>query len=104
MVRRHYLVSGRVQGVGYRNFVFKKAQAIGLKGRVRNLADGRVEVIAQGSERELGALESVISTGPVLAQVEVVDASSIQDGETLFAGLAEFLIAEDGEVPWSIKS
>ncbi len=45
----HAYVSGKVQGVGYRYFVEKCAHRLGLKGEVRNLGDGRVEVIAEGN-------------------------------------------------------
>ena len=58
MAAYRYLVQGRVQGVGYRYFVLRQADAVGLVGHVRNLPDGRVEVVAEGPEQALTGLES----------------------------------------------
>jgi acylphosphatase len=58
MVCRRSLVSGRVQGVFYRATCVRKAQSLGLKGHARNLADGRVEVLACG---EQGAVDQFIA-------------------------------------------
>ena len=67
-----YRISGRVQGVGFRYFVLREAQALGLVGWTRNLADGRVEVVAAGSEAALGALEGRLRQGPPHARVSEV--------------------------------
>ena len=66
----HAFVSGRVQGVGFRAFTRSKAKALGLKGFVRNLPDGRVEVYAEGSEEALRELLKYLEEGPFLAKVE----------------------------------
>ena len=50
---RHFLVKGRVQGVGFRWFVQREACQLGLRGWVRNTADGDVEVMAAGGEEQL---------------------------------------------------
>jgi acylphosphatase len=71
MVR--YLVRGRVQGVGFRWFVMREAARLGLKGHVRNLPDGGVEVCAQGTSAALVALERALSAGPAGAHVEHVE-------------------------------
>jgi acylphosphatase len=68
-----WIVSGRVQGVGYRWFVFRAAQRLGLVGWVRNLADGRVEVCALGDPASLATLEADLLTGPRLAVVDRVE-------------------------------
>jgi len=69
----HAFVSGRVQGVGYRAFTKRKAEKLGLKGFVRNLPDGRVEVYAEGEEKKLQELLSQLKKGSILAKVEEVD-------------------------------
>lgn len=71
-----YLVSGRVQGVGFRYFVLRQAKALALAGWVRNLHDGRVEVLAAGDEGALAALEGRLWSGPPGSQVIDVAASA----------------------------
>jgi acylphosphatase len=70
---RRYVISGRVQGVGFRYFVLHTAREMGVIGWVRNLADGGVEVHAQGTAPQLDALESRLREGPRLANVRSVD-------------------------------
>lgn len=65
----HILVEGKVQGVYYRASTAKKAQSLGLTGWVRNLADGRVEIHAQGTAGALEQLVQWCQKGPVLAKV-----------------------------------
>jgi acylphosphatase len=63
-----------VQGVGFRWFVARHARALGLGGYARNLADGRVEVVASGTEAEaIGRLEELLRSGPAHARVEKVE-------------------------------
>lgn len=68
-----FLVSGRVQGVGFRWWVARRATELGLRGWVRNLADGRVEVAALGSRASMDAMEGFLGRGPRLAHVEHVE-------------------------------
>lgn len=68
----HCLVAGRVQGVGYRAFVLDAAQALSLVGWVRNLPDGRVELVAGGRREALAELERRLRDGPPLAAVRAV--------------------------------
>jgi acylphosphatase len=77
MASYDYIVSGRVQGVGYRYFVMRVAKQLGVAGFVRNLPDGRVEVVAEGSEAALAELEAQLRAGPSFASVEGVDRSPI---------------------------
>ena len=70
----HATIHGRVQGVGYRYFVLRHASKLGLTGWVRNLADGTVEVWAEGTKPSLDALTSQLETGPVGSRVDRVDA------------------------------
>ncbi len=65
MFARRYFVSGDVQGVGFRYFVLREAKRhSALKGFVRNLYDGRVEVYAEGEEEQLLDLEASLRKGP----------------------------------------
>lgn len=83
-MRARYLVSGRVQGVGFRMFVYRSATGIGLRGYCRNLPDGRVEVVAEGDETGLQTLEAALKRGPRLASVSTVDKAEILDQMTAF--------------------
>jgi acylphosphatase len=70
------VVHGRVQGVGFRAFVQRRALELGLKGFARNLSDGvSVEVVAEGQRAALEALLAGLKIGPSAAHVESVDAS-----------------------------
>ncbi len=69
-----FLVAGFVQGVGFRWYVARHARALGLAGFARNLADGRVEVVATGGgEAAMQRLEALLRAGPAHAQVETVE-------------------------------
>ncbi|MGE5143344.1 MAG: acylphosphatase [Acidobacteriota bacterium] len=72
-----YIVSGRVQGVGFRWFVMREAARLDLSGYVRNLPDGTVEVVAQGAVAALVSLESALRHGPPAARVDGVDKSNL---------------------------
>lgn len=66
-----FLVSGQVQGVGFRWFVARHARTLGLGGYARNLPDGRVEVVASGAGAEaIARLEELLRAGPAHARVE----------------------------------
>ena len=82
MTTRRWIVRGIVQGVGFRWFVWREAQRLGLRGLARNLADGSVEVIAEGAERALDDLARALARGPAMARVEHVDTVDVpQDVE-----------------------
>ncbi len=66
---RTYIVSGRVQGVGFRYFTLEVAGRLGVRGWVRNLSDGRVEAYAVASEDQLDAFELRLREGPVGSRV-----------------------------------
>lgn len=70
-----FLVSGMVQGVGFRWFVARHARTLGLTGYARNLPDGRVEVVVSGPEEAVPALEQALRAGPAHAQVDRVERS-----------------------------
>jgi acylphosphatase len=73
MERLHAVVRGDVQGVGFRYFVQRKAQQLGLKGWVRNNEDGSVELVAEGERDALEQLKSALQEGPRMARVDRVD-------------------------------
>jgi acylphosphatase len=70
---RRYLVRGHVQGVGFRYFAEHAASQIGVRGWVRNLDDGRVEVYAVGTEEQLSELAGALHRGPRFADVRGVE-------------------------------
>src|SRR2546422_2497627 len=69
MAAHRYLVFGRVQGVGFRWFVLREAQRLGLRGFCSNLPDGTVEVVAEGEDAALAQLERALGRGPPAARV-----------------------------------
>ena len=75
---RRFLVSGRVQGVGFRYFAADAARREGLSGSVRNLDDGRVEAIADGESDSVVRFERALRQGPSRARVEYVQVEDIE--------------------------
>ncbi len=76
-----FLVSGRVQGVFFRASTREQAQRLGLRGRARNLPDGRVEVLAAGEDDAINALARWLQHGPPMAQVErVIREAAAEEG------------------------
>jgi acylphosphatase len=71
-----FVVSGRVQGVFFRAATREQAQGLGLVGHARNLADGRVEVLACGDDDALAVLERWLNRGPPLARVIAVESEA----------------------------
>ncbi len=69
MEELHAIVSGRVQRVMYRDFVKRGARALGVRGWVRNLPDGTVEVCAQGTGEQIDQLIARMRTGSLLSHV-----------------------------------
>lgn len=74
MIARHVLISGTVQGVGYRDAMQEEAARLGVAGWVRNRADGSVEAVLQGPEAAVDALTRWAARGPRLARVTDVRA------------------------------
>ncbi len=72
-VAKRYFVRGRVQGVGFRAFVQKHANQLGMTGYTRNLDDGRVEVYAIGTRTQQNELQGHLWKGPWLSEVRGVD-------------------------------
>ena len=84
--RIHVIVSGKVQGVYYRASTQEQAQALGLTGWVRNLANGDVEFEAQGRHEQLDSLLQWARRGPTRAQVQTVTSTpcAVRAGESTF--------------------
>jgi acylphosphatase len=74
-----YVVAGRVQGVYYRAATAARAEQLGLRGSVRNLADGRVEVIAAGDDDAQRQLAAWLWQGPPAARVDSVHMEEWQE-------------------------
>ena len=82
LVGRRLVVSGRVQGVGFRHFVREAARAEGLQGWVQNLDDGRVEVHAEGDLEAMDRFERHLRQGPVGARVLDVAVDTLSAAST----------------------
>ncbi|MCX7107685.1 MAG: acylphosphatase [Methylococcales bacterium] len=75
------VVSGRVQGVYFRMFTQKKAKQLAIKGCVRNLGDGRVEIIAEADSDSIEKLIQWSHKGPITARVDQVDLFELEIDE-----------------------
>lgn len=95
-----YLVSGRVQGVGFRRFVCARAMELGVRGWVRNLADGRVEVLASGTEAQHQKLRLELNKGPEASFVEIVEENKV----TQAVQSPTFEQVATGDRPWQENS
>lgn len=87
MATQRIFVSGRVQGVTYRDWTVRTAKKFGLVGWVRNLSDGRVEILAEGEEEAIGQLVDACREGPPQARVENV--SAVPDSEKAGKGFTK---------------
>lgn len=86
---RRYVVTGRVQGVGFRWFVEREAAQLGMKGWVRNCEDGSVEVMATGTPEQQRSLRAKLREGPRAARVDMVQESSAPYLEAHSFGIQE---------------
>ncbi len=77
MVARRFLIFGTVQGVGYRFFVLRAAARHQVLGTVKNLPDGRVEVMAEGDREAVDEFKHDLLTGPAFAHVTDIDETDI---------------------------
>jgi acylphosphatase len=77
IVGKRLVVSGRVQGVGFRYFVLQAAEPLGITGFVRNLRDGTVEIVAEGSPIDVRALAMDVLAGPRHGRVDEIDKTDI---------------------------
>jgi len=77
-VSRHLIVHGRVQGVGYRNYIQYKAGLLNVKGWVRNRPDGSVEAVVHGSPEAVAEIIECAKRGPRAAEVTAVTVSDAE--------------------------
>jgi len=77
-VGRRFIISGRVQGVGFRYFAIRAARRAGVVGTVRNLSDGTVEAIAEGPETAISEFRAELERGPSFGHVSRIDETEIQ--------------------------
>ena len=76
-ITRHCLITGRVQGVFYRQSTKAQAKKLGLTGWVRNLPDGRVEAVVSGPEPQVAQLIAWMQHGPKAARVDSVQVTEL---------------------------
>ena len=69
-IQKHIFISGRVQGVGFRAFTRKQAAVLDIKGWVKNLRDGRVEVKIKGKKNKVEKMINKLKEGPSFARVD----------------------------------
>jgi acylphosphatase len=77
----HFLIQGRVQGVGFRWYVQRAAGLLDLRGWVRNTEEGEVEVVASGAPEELAELRSKLRQGPRGCRVDRLNEHQLADSE-----------------------
>ena len=78
-MRLHCFISGKVQGVFFRRYIVEAAESNNVFGWVRNLSDGRVEIVAQGNPKDLVKFTALIKMGPEQAEVEQIEMEEEQD-------------------------
>src|SRR3954469_23448446 len=88
LVARRLRITGRVQGVGYRDWCLRTARAADLTGWVRNRTDGSVEAVVQGAPVQIEPFVAACHAGPPLARVKAVDAMS-EEGADLAPGFRQ---------------
>lgn len=79
IVTQRIVVTGRVQGVGYRNWTMSAARDLALRGWVRSVNGNAIEILATGTEEALATLAEACHQGPRLARVEHVDVQPAED-------------------------
>ena len=75
----HYIIQGRVQGVAFRYYTQRTAYQLGIKGTVKNLYNGDVEIYAQGKHEAIVPFEAFLHQGPISARIERVIKEELED-------------------------
>lgn len=73
MIARRFFISGEVQGVGFRYFTQRSAARHQVRGYVKNLGDGRVEVLAEGPQKSVTEFQHDLAAGPTYSRVKHVE-------------------------------
>ncbi|MBP6004147.1 MAG: acylphosphatase [Pyrinomonadaceae bacterium] len=84
MIARTFLISGLVQGVGYRYFAQRSAARHQVRGYIKNLEDGRVETYVEGSERSVNGFRLDLAAGPINSRVNQIE-ELVQDPNGLYS-------------------
>ena len=77
----HVIISGDVQGVGFRQFIRYQARKLNIKGWVRNLSDGRVEAVFTGNAKNVEKMIKFAKKGPMIADVKNIEVEEVLDEE-----------------------
>ena len=78
------VIIGKVQGVGFRYFVFRQAQELGIKGWVSNKSNGNVEALAHGEKADLEQFIAKVKEGPSFSRVDDVNLNWVNEAEQYF--------------------
>nr|WP_307774748.1 acylphosphatase [uncultured Cetobacterium sp.] len=89
MLTYHFIIKGRVQGVGYRATLTLKAMTLGVKGSIRNLDDGDVEVYVQGNDTEISTFKKYLKIGSMFSRTDEIiektlDLPEFKEFETIY--------------------
>jgi acylphosphatase len=79
IISRKFILKGRVQGVGFRFFTTKNANALGITGYVKNLANGNVEVYAKGEEQKIDKFKAKLIKGNSFSRVEDIEEYKVDE-------------------------
>ena len=89
IIARKFLISGLVQGVGFRFFTQRSAARHQVHGYVKNLEDGRVEALAQGDEKSVKSFMEDLTAGPVYAKVDDIEETVLEPNNSINSFLIE---------------
>lgn len=81
MKKLEIIISGRVQGVGYRFFATRVANSLNIRGSIRNIFSGKVKIIAIGEENDLNLFVAELHDGPLMAGVDKVKVSELHSAK-----------------------
>jgi len=81
-----FLISGKVQGVYYRKFVSQNMRKLGIQGYVRNLPNGKVEVVLRALEDDLPKIEEILYEGSPLSEVESIEREVLESDDIIYDG------------------